>query len=405
MFPTSIGNIAEQLGRATQEMVAPVEIKREGLYIGIPKERSFQENRIAITPESVMLLTSRGHKVRIEAGAGEKATFSDRSYAEAGAEMVYDVKQVFEAEVILKVAPPTLDEIALMRPMQIIFSPLHLPTINRDYMTALTAKRVTGIAYEYIKDEAGSFPMVRTLSEIAGNTAILIAAEYLSRANEGQGILLGGISGVPPARVVILGAGVVGEFATRTAMGLGAEVRIFDNNIYKLMRLQNNVNSRIFTSIINPNTLLQELVSADVVIGAIHAESGRTPLIVTENMVAKMKTGAVIIDISIDQGGCFETSQVTTHTEPIFVKHGVIHYCVPNIASRVPQTASKALSHVLTPLLLKVQRHGGFERLLLSSSGMRHGVYTYKGMLTNYHLSERFALRYTSLELIMTSSI
>lgn len=405
MFPTSIGSIAEQLGRATQEMVAPVEIKREGLYIGIPKERSFQENRIAITPESVMLLTSRGHKVRIEAGAGEKATFSDRSYAEAGAEMVYDVKQVFEAEVILKVAPPTLDEIALMRPMQIIFSPLHLPTINRDYMTALTAKRVTGIAYEYIKDEAGSFPMVRTLSEIAGNTAILIAAEYLCRANEGQGILLGGISGVPPARVVILGAGVVGEFATRTAMGLGAEVRIFDNNIYKLMRLQNNVNSRIFTSIINPNTLLQELVSADVAIGAIHAESGRTPLIVTENMVSKMKTGSVIIDISIDQGGCFETSQVTTHTEPIFVKHGVIHYCVPNIASRVPQTASKALSHVLTPLLLKVQRHGGFERLLLSSSGMRHGVYTYKGMLTNYHLSERFAMRYTSLELIMTSSI
>jgi len=400
-FSPFIGGIA----LSTQEKAAQVGSKKKKLYIGIPKELSFQERRIALTPETVALLVNRGHRVVIESGAGEQASFSDRDFAEVGAEIVYDVKTVFKANCILKVAPLTHAEIDLLQAHQTIFSPIHLPTLNMEYVQALMKKKVTTIAYEYIKDEAGSFPFVRTLSEIAGNSAILIAAEYLNNSNEGgKGILLGGISGVPPAKIVVLGAGVVGEFATRAALGLGATVQVFDNNIYKLMRLQNNLNVRIYTSTINPDLLGQELANADAVIGAIHSESGRSPCIVTEEMVANMPKGSVIVDVSIDQGGCFETSKLTSHKAPIFTKFGVIHYCVPNISSRVAHTASYALSHVLSPMLLKAYEAGGFDILLKNSDGTRRGLYIYRGYLTNKHLSNRFNLHYTDIDLLLTTN-
>lgn len=399
----SIGS-ATQFSLIPQEKAIALQPKRNKLFIGIPKEQSFQEHRIALTPESVELLSSNGHRVLIESGAGEKASFSDREYSEAGAEVVYDLEQVFQAHIILKVAPLTKQELMLVQSFQTIFSPLHLPTLKKTYLQQLLKKRVTTVAYEYIKDEAGSYPMVRALSEIAGSAAILIAAEYLCNTRQGAGVLLGGISGVPPVKVVILGAGVVGEFATRTALGLGAEVRVFDNNIYKLMRLQNNVNVRVFTSTINPSTLVKELKEADVVVGAIHSGTGRAPCVVTEEMVTKMKQFAVIVDVSIDQGGCFETSRMTTHKDPVFEKHGVFHYCVPNIASRVAKTASSAFSHVLTPLLLKAHEYGGFDKLLQNSFGIRNGVYIYRGCLTNHYLSERFELKYTDLDLLMAST-
>lgn len=351
----------------TQEERVLVQQRKQQLFIGVPKEAHFQENRVALTPESVALLVNNGHKIVVETGAGKNANFTDRDFSEAGAEIAYTTKRVFEANIIVKVAPLALNEMVHTQLNQIIFSALHLPTVGKNYLEALMQRKITALAYEYLKDEAGAYPIVRAISEIAGNASLLIAAEYLSRTNNGQGLLLGGISGVPPARVVILGAGVVGEFATRTALGLGAEVRVFDNSIYKLMRLQNNVNVRVFTSIINPNTLLNELKHADVAIGAIHSGAGRTPTIVTEEMVSQMRPGSVIVDVSIDQGGCFETSKITTHEHPVFVKHGVTHYCVPNIPSRVSKTASSALSHVLTPILLKAERYGNLDAMLINN--------------------------------------
>ncbi len=386
-----------------QEMLMPVGLKKKNLYIGVPKELSFQENRVALTPESASLLINRGHRVVVETNAGLAADFTDRDYSEVGCEIAYDVEQVFKAHMILKVAPPTETEVELLKPEQVVMSPLHLPTINSDHLSALMRKRITAVAYEYIQDHGGSYPMVRTLSEMAGSASILIASELLSNSKGGQGVLLGGVSGVPPAKVVILGAGVVGEFATRTAMGLGAEVRVFDNSTYKLMRLQNNVNVRVYTSVINPSTLAAELAQCDVAVGGIHSGSGRTPCVVTEEMVSQMKDGSVIVDVSIDQGGCFETSRVTDHKQPTFVKHGVIHFCVPNIASRFAKTASTALSHVIAPILLDIHEHGGLEKYLRVSEGTRNGIYLYKGRLTNRHLSQRFNIKYTDLNLLMAS--
>jgi alanine dehydrogenase len=258
---------------------------------------------------------------------------------------------------------------------------------------------------EYIRDEEDVYPIVRIMSEIAGLNAMLTAAELLSTARGGIGVLLGGVAGVPPAKVVILGAGVVAEFATRVALGLGAEVRIFDNNIYKLMRLQNQVGRQLYTSAIDPSVLGRELATADAVIGAIHSGSGRAPMIVTEDMVRKMKSGSVIIDVSIDQGGCFETSRLTSHDKPTFRFNDVIHYCVPNIAARVPRTASQAISNVMTPILLKSENFGGLYNLLTSTVGLMHGIYVFKGSLTNLYLSERFKMRYTNIELLITSHI
>ncbi len=376
------------------------------LFIGIPREVTLQENRVALVPSSVATLVGHGHKVVVESEAGKKSNFSDHEYSEAGAQIGYSTHQVYEANVILKVAPPTLEEIELMKPNQILISPLQLPIISADYINKLRQKRVIALAMEYIKDESDTFPVVRIMSEMAGLSAILTAAELLSSTKKnGRGVLLGGISGVPSAKVVILGAGVVAEYATRSALGLGAEVRIFDNNIYKLKRIQNLVGQQLYTSAINPIYLEQELLTADVAIGAVHSKSGRTPIIVNEEMVMKMRPGSVIIDVSIDQGGCFATSEVTSLDNPTFIKHDVIHHCVPNIASKVSRTASAAVSNILTPILLKSGSTGGIEHLLFNNPGLRHGVYTYKGCLCNTYLGERFNIKSTDLDLLITSNL
>jgi alanine dehydrogenase len=389
----------------TQTEMLDVYRPQKSLFIGIPKEVTLQENRVALVPSSVATLVAHGHRIIIEAGAGKKSNYSDRDFSEAGAEVVYNVEEVFKCNILLKVAPPTLEEIELMHPNQILISPLQLATITHDYIHSLREKKITALAMEYMKDNDGSFPIVRIMSEIAGISAIQTAAELLTSTQHGEGILLGGISGVPPAKVVILGAGVVAEFSTRAALGLGAEVRIFDNNIYKLMRLQKQIGRQLYTSSIDPFFLEQELLTADVVIGAIHSKSGRAPMIVQEDMVIKMKPGAVIIDVSIDQGGCFATSEVTTHEKPTFVKHDIIHYCVPNIASRIPRTASVAVSNILTPFLLKTQFTGSIEDLLYTDAGLRHGVYTFKGHVTNEYIGRRFGIKTTNLDLILTSTL
>lgn len=389
----------------TQPEMLQVQQKPDKLFIGIPKELMLQENRVALAPSSVATLIANGHRIVVEAGAGEKSSYSDHDYSEAGADIAYSAEQVYKAEVIIKVAPPTLAEIDMMHPNQLLISPLQLPIISAEYINKLRQKRVIALAMEYIKDESDTFPIVRIMSEMAGISSMLTAAELLASTSGGKGVLLGGISGVPSAKVVILGAGIVAEYATRTALGLGAEVRIFDNNIYKLKKIQNLVGQQLYTSAIIPQYLQQELLTADVAIGAMHSKTGRTPIIVSEDMVAKMKPGAVIVDVSIDQGGCFATSEVTSLDKPTFVKHDVIHYCVPNMASRVSRTASVAVSNILTPILLRAGSTASIEQLLFSNLGLRHGVYTYKGCLCNEYLGERFQIKSTDLDLLITSNL
>jgi len=375
------------------------------MFIGIPLETTLQENRVSLVPNSVRTLVGQGHRIVVQSGAGDRSNFSDHDYSEAGAEIVSSAEEVFKAGILIKVAPPTLPEIEMLHPDQILISPLQIPIISADYIEALRKKRVIAVAMEYMQAEDGSFPVVRVMSEIAGISAMHTAAELLSNARGGRGVLLGGVSGVPPAKVVILGAGVVGEFAIRTALGFGASVRVFDDNVYKLMRIQTAIGRQLHTSTINPVYLEYQLLSADVVIGAIHSQEGRSRIVVTEEMVSKMKPGTVLIDVSIDQGGCFETSRVTTHDKPTFTKYDVIHYCVPNIASKVARTASVAVSNILTPLLIKAGNAGSIERLLFTSPGLRHGIYTYKGCVTNAYLSKRFEMKYTALDLLITSGM
>ncbi|MBK8831529.1 MAG: alanine dehydrogenase [Saprospiraceae bacterium] len=373
--------------------------------IGIPLEISSNENRVAIVPHSVKPLVMQGHRVVVQTGAGLRSNYDDHEYSEAGAEIVMSKQEVFKSDILLKVAPPTIDEIELLHPDQCLISPLQLPTLSESYVDRLLRHRVTAVAMEYLQAADGSYPLVRTMSEIAGITAIQTAAELLCRSEFGRGVLLGGVSGVPPAKVVILGAGVVGEFAIRTALALGATVRVFDDNVYKLMRIQQIIGRRLYTSTINPVQLQYQLLSADVVIGAVHSPTGRSTILVPEEMIMKMKEGSVIIDVSIDQGGIFETSEVTSMDNPTFIKHGVIHYCVPNIASKVSRTASAAISNIITPLLIKAGNYGGIEALLHDHGGFRHGVYAYKGHLTNEYLSKRFGHKYTALDLILPSKL
>lgn len=400
---SGFSDIAKQAMMQPQGSMLEVKNKKNKLYIGIPKEISFQENRIPLTPLSVALLVNNGHEVMLESNAGKAANFLDKDYSEQGAHIVFDTKKVYEADIIIKIAPPTPDEIELMKPGQTLISALQLATLKAESLHALINKRVTALCFEHLRDEGGFLSVVRAMSEIVGATSILIAGEYLSNIFGGKGLMLGGITGVPPTEIVILGAGTVGEYAARTAIALGAEVKVFDPSIYKLRRLQNSIGARVFTSVVQPIVLEKAITTCDVAIGAMRAEDGRSPCIVSETTVSRMKPNSVIIDVSIDQGGCFETSEVTNHTHPVFKKYDVIHYCVPNIASRVARTATYALTNIFTPILLDIGQQGSLKNLIWQKSGMRDAVYIYQGHLTNKHMGERFSIPCKDLDLLIVS--
>lgn len=376
-------------------------LKRKGeLFIGIPKETSFQEKRVCLTPDAVSALVTNGHRVLVEAGAGSDSKFSDKDYSEAGAEITKDTAKVFSCPMVLKVEPPSLEEIKLINPQTILISALQIKTQHKKYFEALASKRITAIAFEFIKDESGAYPAVSCLSEIAGTASVLIAAELLTNANKGNGLMFGNISGVPPIEVVILGAGTVGEFAARSALGLGANIKVFDNSISKLRTIQINLGQSIYTSTIQPKNLLKSLKRCDVAIGAVRGKN-RSPILVTEAMVETMKPGSVIIDVSIDMGGCFETSEVTSHNKPTFIKHGVTHYCVPNIPARYSRTASVSLSNIFTPYLLHIAEQGGIENALRFDKGLKNGLYFYHGVLTNKSVADWFDLKYNDINLLI----
>lgn len=387
----------------TLEETLDIKPSSASLSIAIPKENEFQENRIALTPDAVGVLVNNGHRVLVEKTAGEGAHFSDKDYADAGAKIVPDKKQIFQSELIVKSAPVSDEELPLLSLGQTIISPIHLPVMKTHILEKMMEKKITALSFENLKDESGHNPIVRSMSEIAGSAVMLIAGQYLNSADQGKGVLLGGISGIPPTKVIIIGAGIVGEYAARTALAMGASVKVFDNNIYKLKRLQNNIGVRMWTSVLEPKILAKQLKTCDVAVGALTSTGGRTPVVVTEEMVSMMRPGSVIVDVSIDRGGCFETSEVTSHEQPVVKKYDVLHYGVPNIPSGFARTASQAISNVLMPLLLRIGDEGGLEKLVWHNLNIRNGVYLFKGALTNFHLSQRFKLKYTDLNLLIAS--
>jgi alanine dehydrogenase len=400
---TGFGELAQQTTLYPQEALAALKTGGKSLWIGLPKEISLQENRIALTPEAVAILTRHGHRVLLERGAGNGAKLADHEYSEAGAEIVASAKEVYEADVILKIEPIVSQEFDYLKMGQTIISALNLPSHDRDFFIKLNEKQITGIGYEYIEDPVGGLPIIRAMSEIVGSTVMLIAAEYLSSVNQGRGIILGGITGVPPTKVVIVGAGTVAEYAARTALGLGADIKIFDQHIYRLQRLKYAIGQNLYTSIIESDTLAEAIRRADVVIGALRPEDGQGACVVTDEMVSRMKPNSVIIDVSIDQGGCCETSRMTTHKNPTYKIYDVIHYCVPNVASRVAHTASTSLSNVFLPMLLRMGTAGGVEEMMFSNRWFTKGVYTHRGTLTNAHMAKKYDLRYKDLSLLLAA--
>jgi len=398
----------ETLARASlapQEKLMAVKKGKHSFFLGLPREISLQENRITLTPDAVALLVNNGHEIWVETKAGVGSKFTDQQYSEAGAKIVYSPQELYKADVILKIEPPTVEEIEYMRPGQTLISALQLGHLPVESIQAMLKKKITALAYEFIEDKVGGMPIIRAMSEIAGSSVMLIAAEYLSTANNGKGVILGGITGVPPTKVVIIGAGTVAEYSARAAIGMGAEVQIFDNHLYKLRRIKHLLGQQVYTSTIDTLTLSESLKTTDVVIGALRAEKGRARIVITEEMVSKMRPDSLIIDLSIDQGGCIETSEITSLKKPIFRKYDVIHYCVPNVASRVAHTATTALSNIFTPTILRAAEEGGVEAMIYSHAWFMKGVYTIKGSLTNEAVARKFGMKFKNIELLLAARL
>jgi len=395
--------ISSSFSYETQEEVLDIPHRSKPLLIGIPKEIAFQENRIALTPDAVGVLVANDHAVVVEHNAGEGSHYTDKDYSEAGARIVYDRSEIFKSPILVKSAPVVEEDLPLLQLNQTIISPIHLSALKSIHIEKMMEKKITALSFENLKDDSGTYPIVRSMSEIAGSAVMLIAGQYLSSFNNGKGVLLGGISGIPPTKVVIIGAGIVGEFATRNALALGASVKVFDNNVYRLKQLQNNLGQRCWTSVLEPRILAKQLKTCEVAVGALSNEYGRAPVVVTEEMVAAMRPGSIIIDVAIDRGGCFETSEMTSHENPIIIKHDVMHYGVPNIPSGFARTASQSISNVLMPLLLQISDEGGMEEMVWHNINLREGIYMFKGAVTDFYISQKFDLKYTDLNLLIAS--
>jgi len=386
-----------------KEKLLEIEKSKKRLVIGLPREDYKGENRICLTPLSVEMLVNNGHEIFIEKGAGFASNYSDRVYSDKGATIVKTKAEIYQCDIVLQISPLSSEEIDMLKGNQIIMSALQVHCQCTENIQKLMQKKVTAVAFEYLKDQDNHFPVVRSMSEIAGVSAIMIAGEYLSKGKGGKGVLLGGVTGISPTEVVILGAGTAAEYASRAAMGLGASIKVFDNSMFRLRRLKDHLGQRIHTSTFHPYVLAKALRSADVVIGALRYEGNHLGILVTEDMVKGMKAGSVIIDLSIDQGGCFETSEITSHTNPVFVKHDVVHYCVPNLASHVCRTASLAMSNIVAPLLLHIGNNGGLHQFLKTDMGLRHGTYIYRGILTNQRLGDCVGILSKDINLFFAS--
>ena len=379
-----------------QEERLAVVTEQKSLKIGLPKERVFQERRICLTPDDVAVLVTNGHQLLIEAGAGDEANFSDKDYSEAGAEIIYDTREVFSCPIVLKVEPPTYEEIDYLSHKATLISGLQINTQDKAYFEALAEKQITALAFEHIKDEEDNYPILESISEITGIASVLITAELISERGR---LLFGNITGVPPIEVVLLGANEITEAAAKTALGLGANVKIFAKSLAKLKEIKRHLPASVYTSVLQPKLLKKALMRCNVLIGAMRGET-RSPIVVSEDMVQLMKRGTVIVDTSIGTGGCIETIQVTTLDNPTYIKHNVLHYGVPNLPSRYARTASFSLSNIVMPYLLKIGEEGGIENTLQIDKGLRNGLYLYHGILTDTTISKWFGIPCKPLHLL-----
>lgn len=410
MSKTKIGGILGELHPAAwavpQEVMAKTRREKKVLRIGVPKESGQSENRVALTPESVGVLVANGHEVYVEKGAGLLSSFPDGAYNAAGAHLCYTVEDIFtKADTIVKIAPLSPEEVELLRPQQNLISAVNLGSMSAEHLKSMQRKNVLAIGFEFLQAGDGNLPLVQSMSEIAGVTSIHIASELLSTHSGGKGLLLGGITGVPPAVVTIIGGGTVGLGAARTALGMGATVKVIDEEVHQLRSLEQALGQKVQTAISLHNYIEDFVLGSDVVIGAAFKPGHRAPIVVTEEMVANMREGSVIVDVAIDQGGCVATSRATTHAKPTFIEHDVVHYCVPNIASRVPATASAAVSNILGPLLIKAGDMGGMEQLMKVNEGVKHGVYIYRKHLTKRSMASLFGLEFMDINLLVASSL
>ena len=402
----SLQGLTREGGLMTMEKPLKKGERQESMRIGVPREVANEERRVALAPGGASALVASGHEVYVEVGAGDQAHFRDDEYAEAGAELIDGPGDLYgRCDLIVKVGPPGDDELDLLRERQILISALNLGGTSPDFLQRLMQLRITGIGFEFIRDPDGTFPLVRMMHEITGSMAIQIAGRYLESNESGKGVMLGGISGVPPATVVILGAGVVGEWAARTALGYGAHVIVLDSELGALRSLEHYLDRRITTAMASEQYIRQAVRSADVVIGAMMSDGQRSPMLVTEEMVASMASGGVVVDAVMDQGGCIETSRPTPHSDPVFRKHDVVHYCVPNMPSNVARTASYALTHVLVPYLIRIGDAGAINDALWEDEGLRNGTYVYRQHLTKKSLATMFGMPYRDIELLIASSI
>lgn len=394
-------NLKEQRSLFPEECLLREIARQPQLSIGIPKENSKVETRLGLTPEGVAIVTEEGHNVYIQRGAGVPMQYSDLQYSEAGAIMVEDAAEVFITDLVLKITPPTMEELNMMHDRSTIMSMLQLSNLSPECIKLMMSKKMNAIAYELIKDEQNAFPVLTSISEIEGNTAIAVAAELMSNERGGKGLLLGGVAGISPTEVLILGAGIAGSVAARTALALGASVKVFDHDINKLRKIQNHLGQQVFTSVIHPNVIFKALQTADAVIGNLRYINGSERFMVSEALVKTMKSGAIIIDLSVDQGGCFETSECRTLQNPVYEKHGIIHYCVPNISARVARTTSMSLSNIFAPILLKIGNSGSVNSAINESTGFRHGAFIFGGVLVNRLIGNYYGLTASEIGLLL----
>lgn len=391
---------------ATVEKPQPVGTQKTSLRLGIPRESDPNENRIALTPEAVGVLTANGHEVYLEHQAGKRACYGNAEYTENGAVVVYEKKDLYEkADIVLKIAAPSGEELNLLRRKHTLISAVNLGSVTAGYLKTVLDSGATAIGYEFIRSEDGSLPFMQVISQIAGVASINIAANLLSTAGGGQGLLMGGVTGVPPALVTIVGAGTVGAYATRAALALGAQVRVLDESVHRMQDLERFIGHKVYTAVSSPNTIQEAVADADVLIGAAYIKGYRAPVVVTEDMITLMREGSVVIDVAIDQGGCVETSRLTNLQAPTFEYEGVIHYGVPNIASMVARTGSASISNLLTPLLLKLGKAGGVKSSLGRDLAVQSGVYAYHKHVTQRALADLFGLNFMDIELLYAANI
>lgn len=386
-----------------QEQLLEIREENKRFSIGIPKEDHSKETRIPLTPQGIGLLVDNGHEVYIEDGAGLASSFSNTDFSEIGATIVQSKNEIFNKDIVIKVTLPSEEEVSFMKERGILFSTLNLSGLDIKIVRKLMEKKVTALALDLLADENNVFPIVRSISEIEGNVAVTLASQYLSGINGGKGVLLGGVTGISPTELVILGAGTAGTVAAKAALGMGAVVKVFDYSISKLRELEHNLGQRIFTSNLHPNVLAKALKSADVVIGTLRFLYGSRRFMVTDELIKLMKPNTVIVDLSVDQGGCFETSKCTTIKDPMFVKYNIKHICLPGVSVLVPRTASITFSNIITPLLLDMGERGGIMEHIKSDSGFCNGVYIYQGILTNHYIGQTYNIPSKDIGLLLAA--